>query len=183
MTQKDGQAEGLALSVCCENFLPSLPLAFSPINSIMSKVIKSIFSFLPRVGVVFTGISGDSMEVKSLGKPERYPFFLVSFEGQSSNKDWYQVIICIHKQTLLFTQHTLFSAFLLMSSRQLESYSLLTENEMQQLCGLLCTDVYYDILHHCPFLKELGNWIAYSALRVCALRSSSTHNQSHVCII
>lgn len=38
--------------------------------------------------MVFTGTSGDSMEVKSLGKPERYWFlFLVSFEGWVSSED------------------------------------------------------------------------------------------------
>lgn len=41
-----------------------------------------------RVGVVFTGISGDSMEVKSLGKPERYLFFFLDcFEGQNSSEN------------------------------------------------------------------------------------------------
>ncbi|NXP87103.1 AT11B ATPase, partial [Passerina amoena] len=33
---------------------------------------KALVEAASRVGVVFTGISGDSMEVKSLGKPERY---------------------------------------------------------------------------------------------------------------
>lgn len=32
---------------------------------------RCLFSSPFRVGVVFTGTSGDSMEVKSLGKPER----------------------------------------------------------------------------------------------------------------
>lgn len=50
--------------------------------------INVLFSLPFRVGVVFTGTSGDSMEVKSLGKPERYSFlFLVSFEGQNSSED------------------------------------------------------------------------------------------------
>lgn len=44
--------------------------------------------FTFSVGVVFTGISGDSMEVKSLGKPERYLFFILDyFEGQNSSEN------------------------------------------------------------------------------------------------
>lgn len=44
--------------------------------------------FTFSVGVVFTGISGDSMEVKSLGKPERYLFFFLDyFEEHNSSED------------------------------------------------------------------------------------------------
>jgi len=103
----------------------------------MSKVaIKCIFSFPFRVGVVFTGTSGDSMEVKSLGKPERYYFLLfVSFEGQSGSEDQYNFLLLVlfaHKKTLPFHSMLFFNAFPLMSSRQLAFYSLPIETETQK---------------------------------------------------
>lgn len=47
---------------------------------------KYLFSSTFRVGVVFMGTSGDSMEVKSLGKPERY-FHFKKNKNQQTNKN------------------------------------------------------------------------------------------------
>uniref|UniRef100_A0A8C5T6R9 Phospholipid-transporting ATPase n=1 Tax=Malurus cyaneus samueli TaxID=2593467 RepID=A0A8C5T6R9_9PASS len=61
---------------------------------------KALVEAASRVGVVFTGISGDSMEVKSLGKPERYKLLHV-LEFDPNRR---RMSVIVEREKLLFTK-------------------------------------------------------------------------------
>uniref|UniRef100_A0A8C5T8B3 Phospholipid-transporting ATPase n=1 Tax=Malurus cyaneus samueli TaxID=2593467 RepID=A0A8C5T8B3_9PASS len=64
---------------------------------------KALVEAASRVGVVFTGISGDSMEVKSLGKPERYKLLHV-LEFDPNRRRMSVIVESPSGEKLLFTK-------------------------------------------------------------------------------
>ncbi|XP_069720880.1 phospholipid-transporting ATPase IF isoform X2 [Phaenicophaeus curvirostris] len=64
---------------------------------------KALVEAASRVGVVFTGTSGDSMEVKSLGKPERYKLLHV-LEFDPNRRRMSVIVESPSGEKLLFTK-------------------------------------------------------------------------------
>ncbi|NWW32221.1 AT11B ATPase, partial [Panurus biarmicus] len=64
---------------------------------------KALVEAASRVGVVFTGINGDSMEVKSLGKPERYKLLHV-LEFDPNRRRMSVIVESPSGEKLLFTK-------------------------------------------------------------------------------
>ncbi|KAJ7420897.1 putative phospholipid-transporting ATPase IF [Pitangus sulphuratus] len=64
---------------------------------------KALVEAASRVGVVFTGISGDTMEVKSLGKPERYKLLHV-LEFDPNRRRMSVIVESPSGEKLLFTK-------------------------------------------------------------------------------